>query len=379
MTDFNSCRKTHHSIENMFTLKIFLNLCIIYHFCDGYNTVFDSRFSPNESEILNTDPFEYSNFVYVIAFPFSIDGRTFFYQNDLVPNDVDRRKWLIQELLSDGKIGVRTAEGNWTKPYDVLFPFAIDRKQYLYGQNLNDHSWILQELLPGGMMGKQTAHGSWQNLYQSVFPYFINNRHFFYGKNVLGGRWFLQELLSDGKMGTETAHGDSSVHEIGYEATFPFSIEGRTFFYRQRLSFHDWTIQELLPNGKMGRETAHGSWIKAYDVAFPFCIDGKQFFYGHSLYDRNWFIQELLPDGKMGKETTKGIWDVPYEFSFPFSFNNTQFYYRQNVNSRHWYIQKLLPDGQMGDETDRSSATGERKTSLKDVVTFHSIRATFNV
>lgn len=310
-----------------------------------------------ESYSLNggSDIVAYSNYVYAIAFPFSIDGRQFFYQNDLVSNDLERRKWVIKELLPDGKLGEQTSNGSWTDAYDVTFPFSIEDKHFIYAQNLNDKSWFLRELLSGGKMGDETAKGSWQIVYESVFPYSINGRHFFYGKSVHGGHWFLQELLPGGKMGTETANGDTSVHEGTYEATFPFSIGGKQFYYRQNLkNNHEWFIQELLPDGKMGKQTANGQWKKSYSVVFPFSIDEKQYFYGQSLYDRNWFIQELLPGGKMGKETAKGDYEITYEYAFPFSFNDTQFFYGQNINSRNWFIQKLLPGGGIGEKTDVS-------------------------
>lgn len=346
---------TRYSIDIMIVLKIFVSFCIILHFCDGYSVgqVFEREFVRNNSiNSVHTDIVTYSNFVFAIAFPFSFEDRQFFYQNVLVPNDLNRRKWSIKELLADGNVGAETDSGSWTEAYDVSFPFEIDGKQFIYAQNLNDRSWIIQELLLGGKMGTQTAKGSWLNVYESVFPFSIDGRHFFYGKNVHSGHWFIQELLAGGKMGAETDHGDTSVHEGTYEATFAFAIDGRHYFYRQNLkNDHEWFIQELLADGKMGKETDHGHWIKSYDVVFPFTIDGKHFFYGQSLYNHNWFIQELLAGGKMGKETEIGAYDTKYEFAVPFSFNDTQYFYGQNINSRHWFVQKLLPDGKMGEET----------------------------
>lgn len=59
----------------------------------------------------------------------------------------------------------------------------------------------------------------------------------------------------------------------------------------------------------MGREKDHGNWTNVYRVQFPFSIVGKQYFYGKNTANGRWFIQELLQDGKMGRETDTDYWD----------------------------------------------------------------------
>lgn len=73
---------------------------------------------------------------------------------------------------------------------------------------------------------------------------------------------------------------DSGRWKEHYTSHFPFSINGRSFFYAQGTidDGHNWFIQELLADGDMGEETDHGLWKEHYDVAFPFSIEGRHFF-----------------------------------------------------------------------------------------------------
>lgn len=375
-----------NSVEKMITLKIFLCFCLIYQFSDGFKstaagklkpTILNidealrekqhnnqytvdrvlannevrphSSFNPVDGNIRNFQNQAFSNSIYAVGFQFSIGGRTFFYAH----NQEDLNKWVIQELLPNGKMGEWTDNGEWPGEYSfsVAFPFLIGGRQFFYVQSLTkDPYWFIRELLPGGKMGAETDSGKFGDPYEIGTPFTVGDRQFFYGKSVRG-YFFIQELLPGGKMGSETANGDI---KSGFEGTFAFAIDGRTFFYACNFNGGYWTIRELLAGGTFGAETASGHWGIDYDVVFPYSISGRAFLYAHSTNDDTpWFIQELLPGGQLGAATDSGTWRNPYFISFPFVINDRLFFYGgQMANLHRWFIQELLPNGKMGAETD---------------------------
>jgi hypothetical protein len=46
------------------------------------------------------------------------------------------RRWFIQKVVPDGKVGDETDSGTWIETYQVQVPYTIDGKQYFYGQDL---------------------------------------------------------------------------------------------------------------------------------------------------------------------------------------------------------------------------------------------------
>lgn len=151
---------------------------------------------------------------------------------------------------------------------------------------------------------EETAHGRWEK-YGVQFPFSVGGKQYFYAQNTDSRHWFIQELLINGKVGKETASGRwNNV----YRVQFSYSVGGKVYFYAQNTDTKYWFIQELLSNGKMGEETANGHWDNVYRIQFPFSFGGKQYFYGQNAKTRFWFIQELLPNGKMGEEITNGVW-----------------------------------------------------------------------
>ena len=196
-------------------------------------------------------------------------------------------------------------------------------------------------------LGEEVANGHLNNAYKVQFPFSIEGRQYFYGQNQSTYSWFIQEILPGGKMGEKTAEG---VFNNAYEVQFPFFIKGRQYFYGQNQSTNYWFIQELLPGGLMGEETANGHFDNAYGVQFPFSIEGRQYFYGQNQSTNYWFIQELLPGGLMGEETVNGHFDNAYGVQFTFSINECHYIYGQNQSTNYWFIQELLPGGLMGEE-----------------------------
>lgn len=135
------------------------------------------------------------------------------------------------------------------------------------------------------------------------------------------------------EIGRET---DSGHWPHPVEPQIPFSIWNRTFSFGQILKAKRWSIQELLPNGKMGHEIDIGSWTESYPTVFSFSINGRHFLYGQNKETKNWMIRELLPDGKMGDETANGSWDKYYPVAFHFSINGQHFIYGQYDDANDW-------------------------------------------
>lgn len=97
-----------------------------------------------------------------------------------------------------------------------------------------------------------------------------------------------------------------------YGVSFPFSIDGKQYFYNQNLK-NNYQIQELLLGGTVGEVTDFGSLQQFYDVQLAYSVGGKQYFYGHRKNTDDWFIRELLPSGKIGGIKDTGKWPSFYD------------------------------------------------------------------
>lgn len=252
------------------------------------------------------------------------------------------------------EMGRHRSRGTWDSFYGSQFPFSINGRQFFYRHEQKGLRWFIQELLPGGLIGAETDSGTWQQYFRASFPFFINGRHFFLAQIEAGNNhnsWFIRELLPGGKMGRET---DSGSWNNFYSNMFPFSINGRHFFYGQNGKPGDlfWFVNELTVDGKVGADMGSGYWKFYYPTHVPFSIGGKQFYYGQS-DNKYWFISELLPGGKIGEEKDNGNWPNFYN-SIPFSIGCRQFMYGQNTNAsnNNWFITELLPQGKLGSELD---------------------------
>lgn len=105
--------------------------------------------------------------------------------------------------MPNSKLGIIHAMGHWDNKHEVAFPFFVDGKTYFYGQNLQTYNWFIRELLAEGKMGLKTQTGHWNNPYAITFPIQTGNRTFFFGQSSIHKCCFVQELLAGGKMGAE--------------------------------------------------------------------------------------------------------------------------------------------------------------------------------
>jgi hypothetical protein len=76
----------------------------------------------------------------------------------------------------------------------VQFPYTIDEKQYLYGQDLGAKKWIIQRLNDGGKMGREMQNGSWDNARQVQIPFAVGGMQYFYGQDMISRKWYIQNL-----------------------------------------------------------------------------------------------------------------------------------------------------------------------------------------
>lgn len=140
--------------------------------------------------------------------------------------------------------------------------------------------------------------------------------------------------------------------ENEYAVEIPFTVGGKTYFYGQNLRNQRWSIQEILPNGKVNK-TDVCAWINTYSIAFSYTVAGRTYFFSQDWKTKLLFIQELLPGGKMGVETARGYFKHPYGVEFPFYVDGRTYFYAQVLDGRYWFTQELLPGGQLAvDRTD---------------------------
>lgn len=104
------------------------------------------------------------------------------------------RRWFIQKVLPGGKLGDETDSGHWIGTYHVQFPYAIDGKQYFYGQDLSAKKWIIQCLNDGGKMGSELQNGTWNDAWQVQVPFAVGGKQYFYGQDMSSRGWFIQHL-----------------------------------------------------------------------------------------------------------------------------------------------------------------------------------------
>ncbi len=258
--------------------------------------------------------------------------------------------WVIQKLLSGGKMGNKTNQGYLRNSYQALLPFSAGGKNYLFGFNKRRRSWFIQELLPGGKMGGTIVDGIWNKVYQTLVSFSDGEKSYLFGFTEDRNSWFIREFLPGGKIGNNT---DKGRWKKAYQTLFPFAVGGNNYLFGFTEQDNSWVIQELLPGGKLGKTTDDGRWRNAYQALVPFTIGGKSYLLGFNERTNLWFIQELLAGGKMGRETDSGRWRNTYQTLNVFTSSSGKTYLFGLENSRNsWFIQQLLAGGKMGNETD---------------------------
>lgn len=279
---------------------------------------------------------------HAVSFSYTIDGKQYLYEQR---KDM---KWSIRELLISGRMSVVViAQGSLDSFYDVQFPFSIGGKQYFFGHTKSESlAWFIRELLPDGKMGEKRHSGNWKTFRRNVFPITIEDKQYLRASDNL--TWETWQLLRGGYIGDKVGCGRS----YGFEVSFPFSIDSIQYIYYQRISNAHWFIQELLPGGKLGKETDEHVWNNLYHVQFPFSIAPNQYFYAHTATGA-WFIRQLLPGGKMGELKDQGDWDDSYLIQFPFEVDGKPYLYAKSTTKGLSFVRRILENATMGEEMDR--------------------------
>ncbi|CAJ0644713.1 10044_t:CDS:2 [Entrophospora sp. SA101] len=159
-------------------------------------------------------------------------------------HNIENHEFYIQEIIN--KDVIITESGKLDNGYELGFSFQVNQQIFYYAQSNQTKRWFIQELLVDGKLGKVTDRGQWLNVYQVIFPFQPSSssiKAYYFGHNVDSNYWFIQELLEGGKLGLEVCNGH---WEAPCHILIPFKIKDRDFFYSHNLDNCEWNIQELL-------------------------------------------------------------------------------------------------------------------------------------
>jgi hypothetical protein len=190
-------------------------------------------------------------------------------------------------LLPGGKMGVELCSGGgWQDVRRCMFVFEIKGRAFFFVQNMPMNRWCIYELRGRfGLKKDTTDAGTWPYYsYAVLLPFVKEGKTYFYGQDRTQKRWFIRELLQNGTMGAETGSGR---WENDDECRFVYQING-TY-----LLCHDDKSKRWFIRDTSGYEIQSGRWGNSYPVMFPFTRNGRQFFYSHNITKKKWFIQEL--------------------------------------------------------------------------------------
>ncbi|KLO87721.1 Uncharacterized protein LW93_10057 [Fusarium fujikuroi] len=104
------------------------------------------------------------------------------------------RRWFIQKVLPGGKMGDEIDSGKWIGIYTTQFPFAINGKQYFYGQDLGVGKWIIQGLDANGKIGNELQNGKWNDAREVQVPFVVGGKQYFYGRDLSSRAWYIQQI-----------------------------------------------------------------------------------------------------------------------------------------------------------------------------------------
>ncbi|MDX7987297.1 hypothetical protein FE392_08125 [Xenorhabdus sp. 12] len=272
----------------------------------------------------------------------------------------------VHKLGSGGMMKEQTSTGQkWTNFYDLIFPFVLGDKQYIFGLAVNfvnkpnskyKSYWIVAKI---DEKGHKTIidSGYWNSAYDVGFAYAIDGSQFIYlhskDRDEYGKcPYVIRKILSNGRMG---AIIEQNSWDNFYEATFFFSMEGQAYFYGQTRVNLAFFAYELDKDGKVGAQTESGSWADYYDSQFPYVIDGVYYYAGQRFDDKLWFVSDIYKGGLPQRQIIhSACWNNIYQYQVPFFVGGEQYYFRQDQTKNHWRITELLSGPNMGNDTDSS-------------------------
>lgn len=125
------------------------------------------------------------NNAYGVQFSIVVGGRTYFYGKNL-----DTKYWFIQEILPGGRLGDETHNGRGDEPFKVEAFHG-----FVFGQNQASKRWQVREVRPDGKLGSLISAGYWDNAYEVLVPFFIHGKTYLYAHNTDSKYWFIQRML----------------------------------------------------------------------------------------------------------------------------------------------------------------------------------------
>lgn len=288
----------------------------------------------------------------------------------------------IQQTGAIGLSQLPIAEAQWHHNYDSLLAYNSGGDNYIFQQHDSlgsDNIWFIQQVLPNGQFGAQTAAGTFGNFYEYITSYTAGGKTYLVGFDPGGDNYiFIQELMPDGTMGAQT---DSRNWGNSYKSLVAFNVGGRNFIFQQ----HDdsggdnfWFIQEVLPGGTFGAQTAAGTFGNFYEYITTYTAGGKVFLVGYDPGGDNYiFIQELMPGGIMGDQTDSRNWENSYDNLAAFNFKGRNYIYQQRgstfTTKDTWYIQEVQANGTFGSQV----GSGTRSNMYKYAASYRAGNNTY--
>ncbi|CDG22992.1 conserved protein of unknown function [Xenorhabdus poinarii G6] len=330
---------------------------------------------------LDCDAFPPDNGEYIrTIFTYSINNQRYLFRQRECDHLVT-----VHQLISGGKQGELVSTGQkWTNFYDLIFPFVIEKEQYIFGlakhfinmsENTHKTYWMIAKLDKNGHK-EIVEHGYWDSVYDVGFAYTIGDKNFIYlhskNSNIKGRyNFIIREIFDNGEMGPIKTDSDWANF---YGPTFCYSLDGKTYFYGQAEADFSFFVYELEENGSIGEMIQSGVLEPYCEVQFANSADHEYLCPGCSLYhycamqcfnDKEWRGFPILGgDIRMDVKNVHCHLDTFYQYQIPFEIyddnNGYEYLLLQTTDKNRWIIKRVntpfMGDPPtLGETTDSSS------------------------
>jgi hypothetical protein len=242
-------------------------------------------------------------------------------------DQANNTEFKIRKLLPTGYVGDETCSQNWHNSYETLIAYNVGDNGFVFGQDSDSkgHYWFVQQVNADGTLGGETDNGTWSDYYSVATPLSVNNNtYIFFQTKSNGNYWFISHATSDGRL------SDVCDGYWGHLWTMSASvtIDGNTYLVggqngHENYPGTEYFIQKINSDGTMGNETDRGGWGNDYFTFTGFTNGGKAYLFACACSNSEggmWFIQEITADGKLGTETAHGTFGggVMTAFALPY-------------------------------------------------------------
>ncbi|MDC9613923.1 hypothetical protein PSI19_08540 [Xenorhabdus khoisanae] len=214
--------------------------------------------------------------------------------------------WIIAKLDTEGHKEI-IDNGYWNSDYDIGFAYKAGKRQFIYlhskeANNKGGYPYIIQEILSSGKMVRTpTEQRDWDNFYGATFFFSMEDKEYIYIHTSVNQNAFTYELSKDGKVGKQNT---SNTWAYYYYPEFTYVIEDKYYYAGQRFYDNYWFTGYIFSRGVPDRFNEHQDpWDTSYQYLVPFSIDEKQYFLRQDQSKEHWYIAELFADTNIGDNT----------------------------------------------------------------------------